>query len=113
MRDYPSIAVMREDICQVYLWCYGEQDGPYEWEPMSKITDEDIIKVLWESAVYRMLPSFVDSDGSESHRYLSEIPEGTTEWRLLRYYYLNKISETDKDSDARSYFIGQIYRLQG
>jgi len=110
MRDYPSIAVMREDICQVYLWYYGEEGGPYQWAPMSKIDDEDIIKVLWESAVYRMLPSFVDSDGSESHRYLSEIPEGTTEWRLLRYYYLEQISNCSFPAGKQTYYTD---RLQG
>jgi len=107
MLEYPSKAIMREDICQVYLWYYGEEDGPYEWRLMSKVTDEGIIKALWESAIYRMLPSFMDSDGSESHRYLSEIPEGTTEWRLLRYFYLTRISEID-DSVAIRHYVNQL-----
>ena len=101
---------MREDICQVYLWYYGEEDGPYEWRLMSKIVDEDIIKVLWESAIYRMLPDVIDNDGSESHRYLSETPEGTTERRLLKCYYLNKISKCSFPAGKQEYYTDRLQK---
>ena len=111
MRDYPSIAVMREDICQVYLWHYGEKYGPYEWKPMSKITDEDIIQVLWETAVYRMMPAFIKQDSSEILRPLSELPEQCCERRLLRLYYLHKLAEEDieeRDTQDRDFWLALL-----